>query len=728
MSTIRFQALKETLNRKEIEVKEPKRRSEIFGKNVFNKVAMRQHLTKQAYTSVVDAMNKGTKISREVADHISTGMKEWSIQNGATHYTHWFQPLTGATAEKHDAFFELEMDGEVLEKFGGGQLVQQEPDASSFPNGGIRNTFEARGYTAWDPTSPAFIMGTTLCIPTVFVAYTGEALDYKTPLLRSLQSIDQAATDVCKYFDKNVNKVMATLGWEQEYFLIDSALADSRPDLQLAGRTLLGHASAKGQQLDDHYFGSIPSRVMNFMRDMETECMLLGIPVKTRHNEVAPNQFELAPIFEEANLAVDHNSLLMDVMRKVASRHFFKVLFHEKPFAGVNGSGKHNNWSLATNTGVNLLSPSSTPMKNLQFLTFFVNTIKAVHDHEELLRATIASASNDHRLGANEAPPAIISVFIGSQLTSVLDELEKVTDGKLSPQEKTDLKLNVVGKIPEVILDNTDRNRTSPFAFTGNKFELRAVGSTANCANPMTVLNAIVAKQLIDFKAEVDALIKDKKLKKDEAIFNVLREYIKESKKIRFEGDGYGDAWAQEAKKRGLSNHKTTPTALKAKISEKSLRLFEELNVMSRIESEARYEIEIEDYAMRIQIEGRLLGDIARNHVIPTAIKYQNTLITNVKGLKDIYGDDFKKLAKEQMILIEQISEHLEKINKGITEMTEARKKANNTGDAVETAHLYCDEVKPYFDVIRYHCDKLEVLVDDEIWPLTKYRELLFTR
>ncbi|MBF4983299.1 glutamine synthetase III, partial [Nonlabens mediterrranea] len=496
MSTLRFNALKETLNRQPIEVNEPQRRSEIFGKNVFNKYAMRQHLTKQAYKSVIDAMENGTKISREVADHISTGMKEWSIQNGATHYTHWFQPLTGGTAEKHDAFFELEMDGEVIEKFGGGQLVQQEPDASSFPNGGIRNTFEARGYTAWDPTSPAFIMGTTLCIPTVFIAYTGEALDNKTPLLRSLQVVDQAATDVCKYFDKNVSKVVATLGWEQEYFLIDAALADSRPDLQLAGRTLLGHSSAKGQQLDDHYFGSIPSRVLNYMRDMETECMLLGIPVKTRHNEVAPNQFELAPIFEEANLAVDHNSLLMDVMRKVASRHNFKVLFHEKPFAGVNGSGKHNNWSLATNTGVNLLSPGSTPMKNLQFLTFFVNTIKAVHDNEELIRATIASASNDHRLGANEAPPAIISVFIGSQLTKVLDELEKVTDGKLSPEEKTDLKLNVVGKIPEVILDNTDRNRTSPFAFTGNKFELRAVGSTANCANPMTVLNAIVVQQL----------------------------------------------------------------------------------------------------------------------------------------------------------------------------------------------------------------------------------------
>ncbi|GAK88837.1 glutamine synthetase type III, GlnN [Nonlabens ulvanivorans] len=531
MSTLRFNALKETLNRKNVEVNEPVRRSDIFGKNVFNKTSMRQHLTKQAYNSVIDAMENGTKISREVADHISTGMKEWSIQNGATHYTHWFQPLTGATAEKHDAFFELEMDGTVIEKFGGGQLVQQEPDASSFPNGGIRNTFEARGYTAWDPTSPAFIMGTTLCIPTVFVAYTGEALDYKTPLLRSLQTIDQAATAVCKYFDKNVTKTMATLGWEQEYFLIDSALADSRPDIQLAGRTLLGHSSAKGQQLDDHYFGAIPSRVLNYMRDMETECMLVGIPVKTRHNEVAPNQFELAPpIFEEANLAVDHNSLLMDVMRKVALRHNFKVLFHEKPFAGVNGSGKHNNWSLATDTGVNLLSPGSTPMKNLQFLTFFINTIKAVHDHEELIRATIASASNDHRLGANEAPPAIISVFIGSQLTKVLDELEKVTDGKLSPEEKTDLKLNVVGKIPEVILDNTDRNRTSPFAFTGNKFELRAVGSTANCANPMTVLNAIVAQQLIEFKEEVDALIKDKKLKKDEAI---LMYYVSTLKSLR---------------------------------------------------------------------------------------------------------------------------------------------------------------------------------------------------
>lgn len=728
MSTLRFKALSETFNRKPIPVSEPERRSQIFGNNVFNEYAMRQYLTKDSYKSVMEAVVKGTKIDRNIADHISTGMKEWAISKGATHYTHWFQPLTGATAEKHDAFFETVEGGMAIEKFGGGQLVQQEPDASSFPNGGIRNTFEARGYTAWDPTSPAFIYGTTLCIPTVFVAYTGEALDNKTPLLRALQSVDQAATAVVKYFDKNVTKVVATLGWEQEYFLIDKSLAAARPDISLAGRTLLGHSSAKGQQLDDHYFGSIPVRVLNFMRDLETECMLLGIPVKTRHNEVAPNQFELAPIFEEANLAVDHNSLLMDVMDKVADRHNFKVLFHEKPFAGINGSGKHNNWSLATDTGTNLLSPGSTPMKNLQFLTFFINTIKAVNDYEELLRASIASASNDHRLGANEAPPAIISVFIGTQLTEVLDELEKVTDGKLSPEEKTELKLNVVGKIPEILLDNTDRNRTSPFAFTGNKFELRAVGSTANCANPMTVLNAVVAKQLIDFKAEVDALIAQKDMKKDDAIFNVLREYIKQSKRIRFEGDGYGQAWEKEAKRRGLSNHKTTPQALKAKVSKKAVALYEELGIMNKVEIEARHEIEVEEYAKRIQIEGRVLGDIARNHVVPTAIRYQNILIENVRGLKEIYGTSFKKVASEQMHLIESISEHMEKINKGINQMIEERKKANTIEDMEKRAFAYCDNVKPYFDQIRYHCDKLELLVDDEIWPLPKYRELLFTK
>lgn len=728
MSTLRFKAIYETFNRKPVAVTEPARRSEIYGTNVFNETAMRQYLTKDSFKSVMDAMVNGSKIDRTVADHVSTGMKEWAISKGATHYTHWFQPLTGATAEKHDAFFETIEGGMAIEKFGGGQLVQQEPDASSFPNGGIRNTFEARGYTAWDPTSPAFILGTTLCIPTVFVAYTGEALDNKTPLLRSLQVVDQAATAVAKYFDKNVTKVVATLGWEQEYFLIDKSLAASRPDISMAGRTLLGHASAKGQQLDDHYFGSIPTRVLNYMRDLETECMLLGIPVKTRHNEVAPNQFELAPIFEEANLAVDHNSLLMDVMDKVADRHNFKVLFHEKPFAGINGSGKHNNWSLATSTGTNLLSPGSTPMKNLQFLTFFINTIKAVNEYEELLRASIASASNDHRLGANEAPPAIISVFIGSQLTEVLDELEKVTDGKLSPEEKTDLKLNVVGKIPEILLDNTDRNRTSPFAFTGNKFEFRAVGSSANCANPMTVLNAIVAKQLMEFKAEVDALIETKSMKKDDAIFNVLREYIKQSKRIRFEGDGYGEAWEKEAKKRGLSNHKTTPEALKAKHSKKSIALYEELGILNKVEIEARHEIEVEEYAKRIQIEGRVLGDIARNHVIPTSIRYQNILIENVRGLKEIYGAGFKKVATEQMELIEEISEHISKINAGINDMIEERKKANKIEDMEKRAFAYCDKVKPYFDEIRYHCDKLELLVDDELWPLTKYRELLFTR
>jgi glutamine synthetase len=693
---------------------------------VFNETAMRQYLSKHALNGILQAVEKGAKIDRVTAEHISTGMKEWAISKGATHYTHWFQPLTGATAEKHDAFFETIEGGLAIERFDGSQLVQQEPDASSFPHGGIRNTFEARGYTAWDPTSPAFIYGTTLCIPTVFVAYTGEALDYKTPLLRALQSVDSAATAVCKYFDKNVRKVSASLGWEQEYFLIDNALAASRPDIVLTGRTLLGHSPAKGQQLDDHYFGTIPARAMAFMRDLEHECMLLGIPAKTRHNEVAPNQFELAPIYEEANLAVDHNSLLMDIMQKVAKRHNFLVLMHEKPFAGVNGSGKHNNWSLSTDTGVNLLSPGKTPMSNLQFLTFFISTIKAVLAYEELLRAAIASASNDHRLGANEAPPAIISVFIGEQLTNVLQELESVTKGKLSPKEKTDLKLNVVGKIPEILLDNTDRNRTSPFAFTGNKFEFRAVGSSANCANPMIVLNSIVAKQLIDFKIEVDDLIDKKSMKKDDAIFNVLREYIKDSKTILFEGNGYSNAWEKEAKKRGLSNNKTTPEALKIKIAKSSIDLFENLSVMNKIESEARYEIEIEEYILRIQIESRVLGDIARNHVVPTAVRYQNILIENVTGLKNIYGDKFKSLAQEQLILIEEISGHIEAINSLVTDMIEARKLYNKQIDVNKKAKGYCEKVKPFFEKIRYHSDKLELMIDDELWPLTKYRELLF--
>lgn len=729
MSTLRFQALKEASNRKAIQFDETNKKSTIFGSNVFNEKAMKQYLTSDALKGVRGAIQHGTKIDRKLADYIAMGMKEWALSKGVTHYTHWFQPLTGTTAEKHDAFFETSYDGsDPVEKFGGAQLVQQEPDASSFPNGGIRNTFEARGYTAWDPTSPAFIYGTTLCIPTVFISYTGEALDNKIPLLRALSAMDDAATEVCKYFDKNVKKVSATLGWEQEYFLIDKSLANSRPDLMMTGRTLLGHTSAKGQQLDDHYFGSIPTRALTYMRDLEQECMLLGIPVKTRHNEVAPNQFELAPIFEETNLAVDHNCLLMDVMGKVAERHDLKVLLHEKPFKGVNGSGKHNNWSLATDTGVNLLSPSKTPMSNLQFLTFFINTIKAVNDYEELLRASIATASNDHRLGANEAPPAIISVFIGEQLTKVLAELEGVTDGKLSPEEKTDLKLNVVGKIPDVLLDNTDRNRTSPFAFTGNKFEFRAVGSSANCSNAMTTLNTIVAKQLKDFKIEVDSLIDKKDLKKDEAIFNVLREYIKVSKKILFEGDGYSEAWQTEAAKRGLSNHKTTPEALKVRASKQALDLFSEMGIMNHIEVEARYEIELEEYTKKIQIEGRVLGDISKNHVIPTAIRYQNLLIKNVTGLKNIFGADFETIAKEQISLIKEISKHIEGINSKVEEMTNERKVANTITDAQEMAEVYCDKVKPYFEIIRNHCDKLELLVDNEMWTLTKYRELLFTK
>ena len=729
MAIFRFEALKQAINHKPVKVKDPDMpRSGLFGINVFGKEQMKKYMTKEAYHHVMEVINKGKKIDREIANQVANAMKSWALSRGATHYTHWFQPLTGATAEKHDAFLETSPSGEVLEKFGGSQLVQQEPDASSFPNGGIRNTFEARGYTAWDPSSPAFIYEKTLCIPTIFVSYTGEALDHKTPLLKALQALDKAATGVARYFDRNVKHVISTLGVEQEYFLVDKSLYANRPDLILTGRTLLGHSSAKGQQLEDHYFGSIPQRVMNFMKDLETEAIKLGIPVKTRHNEVAPNQFELAPTFEETNLAVDHNSLLMDIMKKIAKRHHFEVLFHEKPFAGINGSGKHNNWSLMTDTGVNLLSPGNTPMNNLQFLTFFINTIKAVHDYEELLRASIASAGNDHRLGANEAPPAIISVFIGKQLTRVLDSLEKVSKGKLTPEEKTELKLNVVGKIPDVLLDNTDRNRTSPFAFTGNKFEFRAVGSNANTAGPMATLNMIVAKQLADFKNDVEKLRNGKGLSRDEAIFNVLREYIKKSKKIRFEGDGYTGEWEKEAAKRGLSNNKTTPQALKVKISPKTIRLYEELGIMTRVEAEARYEIEIEEYAKRIQIEGRVLGDIARNHVIPTAITYQNRLIDNVKGHKEIFDKKYIVNARQQLKLIEQISIHINHTIKLIDEMTEARKKANALQSVEERAAAYCRDVKPYFERIRYHCDKLEILVDDEIWPLAKYRELLFTR
>ena len=728
MSKLRFSSIKESNNRKRIAIEEKGRRSELFGMNVFNEAKMLQFLTKDAFDRVKGAMFSGTKMDRKIADQVAEGMKAWAINMGATHYTHWFQPLTGATAEKHDAFFDLLPDGKALEKFGGGQLVQQEPDASSFPNGGIRNTFEARGYTAWDPTSPAFIYGSTLCIPTIFVAYTGEALDNKAPLLRALGAVDEAATAVAKYFDKNVSKVNATLGWEQEYFLVDKALAYSRPDILFTGRTLVGSSAAKGQQLDDHYFGVIPSRVLSFMSDLEKECTKLGIPVKTRHNEVAPNQFELAPVFEEANLAVDHNLLLMDVMEKIADKHSFKVLFHEKPFAGINGSGKHNNWSLATDTGVNLLSPGTTPMKNLQFLTFFINTIKAVDTYEELLRSSIASASNDHRLGANEAPPAIFSIFIGKQLSDVLDELEGVSHGKLSPEEKTELKLNVVGKIPEILLDNTDRNRTSPFAFTGNKFEMRGVGSKSNCAKPMTILNTIVAKQLIAFKKEVDALIDKKSLKKDEAVFNILREYIKTSKRIRFEGDGYSEDWEKEAKRRKLSNNKSTPQALQVLTSKESLTLLKSMNVMSEVEVRARQEVELEAYILHLQIEGRMYNEIVYNYLIPAAITYQNKLITNVMGLKDIYGAAHKSFTEGQLSIIENIGENISALKKKTDAMTEARKSANALKDVNKKAFAYCDNVRPYFEEIRNHCDKLERLVDDQLWPLTKYRELLFIK
>jgi len=728
MQSLRKKSLENLLYKQARLFQNDEKYSALFGRNVFSKTILENYVNKDAFNQIEKAIFKGSEISRPLADQIAVALKAWALTKGATHYTHWFQPLTGGTAEKHDAFFDLKLSAKPMETFDGSQLVQQEPDASSFPSGGIRNTFEARGYTAWDPTSPAFILGKTLCIPTIFVSYTGEALDYKTPLLKSLQSLDNAATEICKYFDKNITKVIATLGWEQEYFLVDKALAASRPDLIITGRTLFGHQPSKGQQLDDHYFGSIPSRVLAYMQELEFEAMQLGIPLKTRHNEVAPGQFELAPIFEEANLSVDHNSLVMDLMRKVAVKHDFMVLFHEKPFEGINGSGKHNNWSLATNTGVNLLSPGKTPMSNLQFLTFFINTIVAVLTHEQLLSASITSASNDHRLGSNEAPPAILSVFIGKQLTGVLEDLENVSKGKLSPEEKTDLKLNVIGKIPEILLDNTDRNRTSPFAFTGNKFEFRAVGSKSNCAKSVTTLNAAVAQQLENFGREVQILVEEKNMKKDDAIFNALRDNLKDIKKILFEGDGYSEEWKKEALKRGLSHNQNTPQALRAFVSKKSISLFQQTKVLTEREAIARYIVDLKEYIYQIQIESRTLGDIARNHIIPTGIKYQNVLIENVKGLKEIYGKDYLKFAEVQIKIIERISGHIQEINKGIVTMVEIRKKINEIKDEFEKASAYCEKVIPFLRDIRYHCDKLELVVDDDLWPLAKYRELLFCR
>ncbi|MCC7301248.1 MAG: glutamine synthetase III [Bacteroidia bacterium] len=729
MARHRFKALEEVLTRKPVDVKlQAAKVSDLFGANVFGHDKMRQYLSKDAFESVMGAVSSGTKIDRKTADQVANAMKAWAMEQGVTHYTHWFQPLTGTTAEKHDAFFTPVENGRAMEAFGGEQLIQQEPDASSFPSGGIRNTFEARGYSAWDPSSPAFIYSNTLCIPTIFISYTGEALDFKTPLLKALNALDKIATEVCQYFDKDVTKVTATLGWEQEYFLVDTALYNARPDLNLTGRALFGHAPAKGQQLEDHYFGSIPERAVAFMKDLEQECWLLGIPIKTRHNEVAPNQFECAPIFEECNLAVDHNQLLMDVMERVSRRHSFRVLLHEKPFAGVNGSGKHNNWSMGTNTGKNLLSPGKNPKTNLMFLSFFINTIKAVHDNDDLLRAAIASAGNDHRLGANEAPPAIMSIFIGSQLTRVLEDLEKkVKAGKMTPDEKTALKLGI-GKIPDVLLDNTDRNRTSPFAFTGNKFEFRAVGSSANCSGPMTVLNTIMADQLRVFKKEVDQLISKGK-EKDEAIFNVLVDYIKASRRILFEGNGYSDEWKKEAKKRGLNNFSTTPEALDSYIDKKTLDLFERNGIMSHREQEARHAIHLETYSKKIQIESRVMGDLAMNHIIPTSIRYQKMLVDNVSGIKNILsGSEYTKVAGPQLDMIKEISEHIAVIKENVEHMIEARKKANGIDDHRKHALAYCHEVKAHFETIRYHVDKLELIVDDESWPLPKFRELLFTK
>jgi len=723
---LRFKALESITGRTPLKADIPIGKiSDYFGELTFSDAAMSEYLTREAYDKVMNAINLGDKIERKIADQVAAAMKAWSISKGATHYTHWFHPLTGSTAEKHDAFINPIDGGKAMENFRGTELIQQEPDASSFPSGGIRNTFEARGYTAWDPTSPAFILDNTLCIPTIFVSYTGEALDFKTPQLKALSAIDKAAVEVCKYFDKNVTKVNATLGWEQEYFLVDTALYNSRPDLVLTGRTVFGHASAKDQQLSDHYFGTIPARVMEFMKEFEFEAHKLGIPVKTRHNEVAPNQFECAPVYEEANLAVDHNQLLMHLIKRIANRHNFMVLLHEKPFAGVNGSGKHNNWSLATNTGVNLLSPGKDAKSNLQFLTFLVNILKALHTNADLIRSAVASAGNDHRLGANEAPPAIISAFIGTQLTKVLNELEK--QGKIKNSNEAGLNINIP-KIPEILLDNTDRNRTSPFAFTGNKFEFRAVGSSATCSKAMTPLNLILADQLIQFKQEVDALI-SKKVKKESAILQVLRRYIIESKAIRFEGNSYGQEWEEEAAKRGLSNLKSTPDALIKAFSDDTIDLYERHSILTKRELEARQEIKMEKYAIQIQIEARVIGDLSTNHIIPVAIQYQNILMDNVKGLKEVLDHKtFVKLSKNQIQSIKDISEHITEIKENVHNMINQRKVANKLTDIQEQALYYNKNVLPYFDVIRYHTDKLELLVDDKLWPLPKYRELLFLK
>ncbi|HET7000992.1 MAG TPA: glutamine synthetase III [Puia sp.] len=730
MESLRVKAINDLSTKSPVTLDGSDKITAIFQDNVFTTRTAREFLSDEAYKSLTGSIKGGKKIDRAVANQIAAGLRQWAELKGVTHYTHWFQPLTGSSAEKHDSFFAIKGDGTAIEQFEGDALIQQEPDASSFPSGGIRATFEARGYTAWDPSSPPFIMeietGKTLCIPTIFVSYTGETLDYKAPLLKSLEAMNKAAVDVCNYFDKNVTKVIGTLGWEQEYFVIDEALANARPDLVMSGRTVFGHPPAKGQQLEDHYFGSIPERIYAFMRDYETECYKLGIPLKTRHNEVAPSQFECAPIFEEISLAVDHNTLLMDIMDRVARRHKLRALLHEKPFAGINGNGKHNNWSMSTDTGVNLLAPGKTPKTNLMFLTFFVNTIKAVYDYADVLRASIASAGNDHRLGANEAPPAIISVFIGEYLTKVLEDIKQRVGAKFDEQDEAILKLDLHRSIPELLLDNTDRNRTSPFAFTGNKFEFRAVGSSANCANAMTALNTIMAETLKNFKKEVDALI-EKGEKKEIAIMHVIREYIVSSEKILFEGNNYSDEWEAEAKKRGLGNVKATPLALDALLTEKTKHLYESNNVLTHIELEARHEIELEKYVKKVQIEARIMGELCTSHILPPAFKYQNTLIQNIIGIKEI-GLKEPAFSNQKQIL-EKISEHISQISEQVSKMIEARKKANALTDTRAKAIAYCDDVKgAFFDQIRYHVDKLEVLVDDSEWLLPKYREILFLR
>lgn len=728
MSKLRFRVVESAFKKRAAEVAAPAERPSVyFAKNVFNREKMFKYLPEKAYARLVDSIDNGTPLDRETADAVAAGMKKWAIEMGATHYTHWFHPLTEGTAEKHDAFVEHDGKGGMMEEFAGKLLIQQEPDASSFPNGGIRNTFEARGYSAWDPSSPAFIVGDTLCIPTIFIAYTGESLDYKAPLLKALEAVNKAAVDVCHYFNPDVKKVYSYLGWEQEYFLVDEGLYAARPDLLLSGRTLMGHESSKNQQLEDHYFGAIPTRVMEFMKELEIESLKLGIPLKTRHNEVAPNQFELAPIFEECNLANDHNLLVMALMRKISRKHGFRVLLHEKPFKGVNGSGKHNNWSLGTDTGIGLMGPGKTPEDNLRFITFVVNVLMAVYRHNGLLKASISSATNAHRLGANEAPPAIISSFLGTQLSQVLEHLEKSEPEDLMLAGKQGMKLDIA-RIPELLIDNTDRNRTSPFAFTGNRFEFRAVGSEANCASAMLALNAAVAEQLKLFKAEVDAKIAGGK-EKFAAILEVLRKDIKTCKAIHFDGNGYSDEWKAEALRRGLDCETSVPLIFDNYLKESSIRMFESTGVMNRKELEARNEVKWETYTKKIQIEARVLGDLAMNHIIPMATRYQTSLIDNVYKMKDLFpAEKASVLSARNLEIIEDIACRTNFIKEKVDEMVEARKVANKIDSEREKAIAYHDTIVPMLEEIRYHIDKLELVVDDQMWTLPKYRELLFIR